>query len=442
MSEVSTNTPAIDSAVAQRNVARTTDGASCAAQGLASALALGTLLLASVGMPSTGHAQSWSPGRTDPALWQVVSIDKTGEASWPYGREDVAGDGVDAFQADEATADLRSIYADAQADRLWLRAYVSATTEPSADLRAFFFLDNDARDNTGGKATGEPLDPKLGRDPTSGGYEIAIGVSGDGSVLGTWQWNAQSSRWQDVPNVKQQDVRAEVGVAVDPLAIGAASHGYVQTDLLHTISGLTATCGGTIFVRTLHETTPVRAFADDAPKDFACRASNDAYGDPEVLRSYACTSDEQCPADGRCRDGICLFTYTCAKASDCPNDETCSANRCVRVVDGSCDDAADCDGLLCQSSRCVACSESGAGACANGQLCSPNGTCVDATGAPPGSADDEPANVQGGPFSCSTRGTSSSGPAWLLCLSLLALIWQRRRTRKAGEHTDSMAGQP
>lgn len=376
----------------------------------------------------------------------MVSIDKTGEVIWPYGREDIAGDGSGANAADEASADLRSIYADAQADRLWLRAYVSGTVAPSDAVSVFFFLDNDARDGTGGKALGDELDPALGADPTTGGYEIAVGVAGDGSLLGTWQWNAASSRWQAVSDVKPQDVRAEAGTDTDPLTIGAALHGYVQTDLLHSISGLTATCGGTIFVRSLHAGTPQRSFGDDSPKDFACRPANDAYGDPVVLRSYACTSDDQCPADGRCREGICLFTYTCDDDDDCRAGEACTAGRCVRVVDETCNDAADCAGLVCQAGSCVACTENGARACNDGQLCSPNGSCVNPDDRPPtggggGGGVDEPGNVQGGPFSCSAREGGTGSLSWLLPLTMLALYRGARRRRR--EHAaSSSARQP
>src|SRR5687767_8607530 len=75
-------------------------------------------------------AQSWSAPRGRPVLWQISSVDASGEQGWPYGREDVAGDGLDSFESDEAATDLRTVYADADADELWIRAYVAATGAP------------------------------------------------------------------------------------------------------------------------------------------------------------------------------------------------------------------------------------------------------------------------------------------------------------------------
>jgi len=371
------------------------------------------------------HAQSWTAKRSDPTLWQVVSIDRTGEPGWPYGREDLAGDGLALFQQDEQSADLRAVYADADADRLWLRAFVASTSAPTAEVRAYFFLDSDARDSTGGKAQGDTLDAELGPDPTSGGYEVAVGIDGNEQVLGAWRWDTARGTWLAIADLKPQDVRVELGASVDPIQIGAARHGYLQTNVLHSISGLGASCGGTIFARTLHVAAAGRNFSDQSSQNFACRAANDGYGDPAVLRGYDCTSDDQCPADGRCRDGICLFTYPCTDVADCRTGESCTANSCVRVVTGGCGDRGDCDGLVCQDGRCVACSETGARACDKGLLCSPNGACVNPD--VPGNSAATPGDVQGGPFSCSAAiGGTASGP-WLWLASLGLLLTRRRR---------------
>ena len=123
-------------------------------------------------IPAAGvAAQTWSAERMRPPLWQINSVDASGEPSWPYGSEDIAGDGVGAYEDDEAGADLRSVYADADGERLWLRAYVSGETEPAPELVAFFFLDIDDRTDMGGDAAGPPLWPEWTADPSAGGYE-------------------------------------------------------------------------------------------------------------------------------------------------------------------------------------------------------------------------------------------------------------------------------
>src|ERR1700759_3781948 len=82
---------------------------------------------------SAAHAQTWSLKRQRPSLFEIIAVDRTAEAGWPFGQEDIAGDGVTTTEPDEAAVDLRSVYADARAKKLWLRAYVSATQTPTAN---------------------------------------------------------------------------------------------------------------------------------------------------------------------------------------------------------------------------------------------------------------------------------------------------------------------
>ncbi|HEX6244963.1 MAG TPA: hypothetical protein VFZ61_28780 [Polyangiales bacterium] len=404
---------------------------------------LGVLLSAAT--LSSAHAQSWSDTRENPALWQIVDIDRSGEPNWPYGAEDVARDGVVSFQADEAGTDLRTVYAAADADRVWLRAYVAASSAPPAAVRAFFFLDVDGRDSSGGPAYGDELSPLLGNDLTFRGYERALGINAEGDVLGAWEWNAGQRAWSEIRNRVPQTLRAEVGSAPDPLAIGAADHGYLQVDVDHELSTLSQSCGGALFVRLVHEGTGGRSFGDDALNEFRCSAPLDPYGDPAVLRPNRCEQDDDCPANGRCRDGVCLFAYACDAAADCRSDETCTAGRCVRVVDADCTDNRDCDGLLCVSGSCESCTESGARACADGLTCSPNGSCVDTDDFEPGGdagggADLPPGSkVQGGALTCSASGAQPGALGSLLALLAASLMLGRRRsqrsrgTREAGE---------
>jgi hypothetical protein len=390
---------------------------------------------------SASSAQTWSEARQDPALWQIVAIDGTGETGFPYGREDVAGDGLGTFSAAEAGSDLRSIYASTDPMRLWLRAYLAATAAPGPNLRAFFFIDADARNNTGGPAQGMELDEALTKDPTPGGYEVAVSVRGNGMVLGLFVWNATMRAWVEDEDAGAPDVSAEAAVSPDPLAVGETRHGYVQLALAHSLSGLSQSCGGTLFVRVLGEGPASRSFADDAPEEIACHAPEDEYGVPIVLQPDGCESDAQCPADGICRDGVCLIAYACDDNDDCPSDHSCTQNRCVRVVSGTCDDDADCEGLVCEDARCVACSENGARACASGLSCSPDGSCIDTDdvgGADGGGGSQGPGKVQGGAFSCAMSPTRASASSLVLLALALTVLRERRRrlSRQVRSTTD------
>ena len=376
------------------------------------------------------RAQSWSGAVDSPLLWQIVAIDRSGEPGWPYGSEDIAGDGLSRFNADEAGSDLRSVYADADADRLWLRAYVVSESAPPSAVRAFFFLNTD-RESTGGPAYGDALDPALDHSITLRGFDVAVGVGGDGTLLGVYAWDAASSAWSAVDVRPPQAAHAEAGTAPDPLALGALDHGYLQVDLVHDLAQLDQSCEGALFVRLVYDDPASRTFGDAARDDFLCRPPLDAAGDPAVLRTFACTRDADCPADGHCTDGVCLFAYPCTRAADCPSDQTCVANRCVRQVTGTCSSAADCDGLVCDGARCVACSDSGASACPSGLVCSPNGSCVDAQDVGSGGTTlPDGARVQGGAYSCSATNKGSGG-ALLTSAALLALALGARRRRRA-----------
>jgi hypothetical protein len=402
------------------------------------ALSLVALTLFTLLKTSVGSAQSWSDAREDPALFQIVTIDATGESGFPYGREDVAGDGLDMFSAAEAGADLRTVYASTDPMRLWLRAYLAASAAPGASLRAFFFIDADARNDTGGPAQGAPLDKALTKDPSSGGYELAVAVRGNGMVLGVFAWNAGMRAWLEDKDAAAPDVEAEQGVSLDPLAIGATRHGYVQLALAHSVSGLSQSCAGTFFVRLLDQGPAMRSFADDAPEEFACHAPEDAYGVPIVLQPDGCNSDTECPGAGSCRDGVCLVAYPCAGNEDCPSDYSCMQDRCVRVVSGSCNEEADCDGLVCVDARCVACTENGARACRSGLTCAPDGSCVDThdVGGSGGNGTQGPGKVRGGAFSCAISTTQASLGS-LLPLALGLIVLRRRRRRRALNSADA-----
>lgn len=425
------------------------------------AILVGTLSMAAMhAFPAS--AQTWSSPRTRPALWQIIAIDESGEPGWPYGDEDIAGDSLASFDADEAASDLRTVYADADATRLWLRAYVASASAPPAQVLVYFFIDGDDRDSTGGPADDDGLWPELIADPTSGGYEHAFAARGDGMLEGAWRWNAQAASW--TPLVQPPpDTIVQVDRDLDPIRIGPMEHGYVQIELAHTLTQLDASCTSNLFVRTWHDDAPSRAFGDDDDRAFGCRPTLDVFGDPDVLREPGCDQDSDCPAGGRCRDGLCLFTYECVADRDCRTDHRCEGGACLRVVERSCSADTECLGLVCRNGDCVACTENGAGACEDPLLCSPNGQCVDRDrGAPNagsggtagsggrggnggragsgsgagGSGGTPPGTVRGGAFQCAvTAGgrDATDGVGWLVIALAVSWRWRaiRLRARRA-----------
>src|SRR5262245_45515844 len=93
-------------------------------------------LIGLIAFAAHASAQTWSAARARPPLWQISSVDASGEQSWPYESEDIAGDGLATFETDEAATDLRTLYADADADELWVRAYVVDASAPPDELVA------------------------------------------------------------------------------------------------------------------------------------------------------------------------------------------------------------------------------------------------------------------------------------------------------------------
>lgn len=340
-----------------------------------------------------------------PPLWQINSVDASGEMAWPYGSEDIAGDGLGAFEDDEAGADLRSVYADADRERLWLRAYVSGETAPADQLIAFFFLDTDDRDDTGGDAVGTPLWRDWTSDPSAGGYERAVGVRGDGTLIGAYSWSNNS--WTSVA-MAQADVDIELGHDRDPLRIGALEHGYVQVALAHSRFGFDAGCDGKVFVRLWNDGMGQRSFGDDDDAEAACRAPTDANGDPDVLRRGACTGDDQCPGDGKCQGGACVIVYECSSAAECRTGERCSSGVCTGSVAGA-------GGASAGRGGAGGAGRSGGGAGAGAS----------------GSGGAAGGGVRGGAFSCRAA-PPGRGASWPLASLLLAAVALRAARRRGG----------
>lgn len=173
---------------------------------------LGSLLALAAASPllaSTASAQTWIGTRKTPALTEIVSIDRTGEAGWIYGQEDVAGDGIGTFKQPEQAIDLRTVYAVTDATRFWARAYVAEPNAVDTNVKVFVFLDTDRNKATGGPANAPEIDAKLLKDPTQGGYEYVLEIHGNNTVGAVWAWTmAQNKFTATMPQPAQ--IAAEV----------------------------------------------------------------------------------------------------------------------------------------------------------------------------------------------------------------------------------------
>jgi hypothetical protein len=413
-------------------------------QRLQLAAASTALFAVAVSLCSTASAQTWSLKRERPALFEIVAVDEAASTLWPFGQEDLAKDGVGTYAADESAVDLRSVYADTRSDGLWVRAYVASDVEPMKSAVAFFFLDNDANAKTGGKAEGDTLFKGWSTDPSPGGYEVAVGMRGDHTLLGVWLWDDKKKDWT-LQSEKPVLVTLETGKARDPLRLSGDDHGYFQMQLDLKVVALGDGCTGPLFVRTWNDASGTRAFGDSSDVTL-CKPRLNAYGDPEILESNECDSDASCPNHGKCREHTCVFEYECTQDNECRSDERCTGSVCVRIVDKTCDTSSDCDGLVCAADKCVACSNSGDRACASGYLCTPGGSCIkpgatgtsgrEAGGGSGSGGSNGPAGerVRGGAFTCSAAGPAPGPSAAWSCLALVGLAswFARRRKRPAG----------
>jgi hypothetical protein len=405
---------------------------------------------------ASAQAQTWSQNRERPSLFEIVAIDETAQSLWPFGQEDLAKDGVATYAVDEKAVDLRSLYADTRTDGLWVRAYVESDVEPMMSAVVFFFIDNDANAKTGAKAEGDMLFDGWSTDPSPGGYELAVGMRGDGTLIGVFQWDDAKDVWALQPD-KPVLVTLETGKARDPLRLSGDDHGYFQIKLDRRVLKLADGCTGPLFVRTWNDAMAARAFGDSSDVTL-CTPRLNAYGDVEILGTDECDSDSSCPARGKCREHVCVIEYECTQDSECRDGEDCMGSVCVRVVDKTCDSAGDCDGLVCANDRCTACAASGARACASGYLCTPNGTCIrpgetgtagrGGSGGRSGSDDGHSgeggaagARVRGGAFTCALLTRVGAGESrgdrapWIAAgvLAAVGLVFSRKRRRNRGD---------
>ncbi|WP_438014845.1 hypothetical protein WMF18_28655 [Sorangium sp. So ce315] len=410
-------------------------GRSCVAP-----LAVGAALAIAL-WPTSSAAQTWTGGRTTPVLDEIVAIDKTGEPRWPYGDEDVAGDGVATFEAPERSVDFRTAYAVADAGRLWARAYVSETTAIGAQSTLFVFIDADRNRGTGGTAEATEIDPRFTADESMGGYEVVLGVKGDGTLAGVWAFGPSGS--YEPVTVTETQVATEAGTDVDPLLINEATRGYVQGSIDLDVVRVTAACEANLYFRSVNDAAAGGPGDLDIGLSAPCVAG-DGDGDrvPDVIHPPSgCTRDADCAGRGVCVDGDCVLPVTCVAAADCDPAEVCSPDhRCIPAPSGTCSSNDACGDLVCVDGRCGPCSLGGA-ECGPDARCAPTGRCVEgaaSSGAGGPGGPDEPDllegdAVQGGACACTAGPAPIGGGALsLLAAGGLALARRRRTRRGAG----------
>jgi hypothetical protein len=397
-------------------------------------LAAGSLIFSA---ERAAFGQTWPGGRANPSLREIVAIDRTGEPGWPYGAEDVAGDGLDRFLVGEQSIDIRSGYAATNNARMWFRVYVSAVDAPANTVTAFLFIDSDLSTTTGGSAAAIDLDARLVSDDSGGGYEYVVAIQGPNTVVGLWQWVTQPSGYASLGAAALARTTVETGTDDDPLLLNAWTHGYLQGVVDLADVGLTELCQARLLLRTVSDSPGLGNGDLDVGSAGPCRPV-DANGDnvPDLLLptqtipNWRCQTNADCPGGGICVGGQCVLAPPCSMTADCGPGEVCTNGACVAVGGDACSSNADCASLVCVNGTCAACSVAGA-ACPNGLVCAPDGRCIDASGvgAAGGAGLLAPGEkIRGGAGTCSLfhPGSRWFSAGTLLTLGALALMRRRR----------------
>ncbi len=252
---------------------------------------------------SQAGASTWARHAKTPALRELVAVDQTGEPVWPFGREDVAGDGLNTFLAAEQAVDVRSAYVAAHRQRLWVRVYVSGE-QAADDLKVYAFIDIDRNAASGGSARAAEIDPALDADRSAGGYEVALAIREGPGLTSVWRWSDAKRVFEELTELEPLDVLTEAGSDVDPLGLGRAQTGYLQTTLSLEPLALSVGCDVSFLFRSAGAT----GLADrDVGAAGPCRAGDANENGVSDLAEIdaACMSDDECPADGSCEDGRC-----------------------------------------------------------------------------------------------------------------------------------------
>lgn len=396
---------------------------------------------ASITLPAA--AATWVGNRTTPSLREIIAVDATGETNWPYGQEDVAGDGLASFKQPEQSIDIRTAYAATDASNFWIRTYVSEADAVGTDVTVYVFVDADANTATGGSANAIEANTLLTSDPTAGGYEYIVGIRANGTIENVWEWrkNPAPAGWQVVAAGNDTRV-AEAGKDLDPIRVRTRQHGYLQAKVALTTIGLTTVCNAHLYVRSVNKAAGLGNGDLDVGKASAC-VPVDANGDkvPDiVVPPSGCTTDDQCPQDGVCEGGKCVVAAPCVSTADCRANEQCTNDgRCVPQGGGNCTSNDQCNGLVCVGGKCAPCT-AGGNECGPDNRCAPDGRCVDgpATGSGGngnGDADggivlEDGDRVVGGAFHCSAGRAGGSELAVFVLMGAAAVgtISRRRRS--------------
>ncbi|NUO49089.1 MAG: hypothetical protein HOV80_09560 [Polyangiaceae bacterium] len=347
--------------------------------------ALAALLV--ISLPTAAQAGTWIDGQTTPDVEELVVVDPTGEEHWLYGREDVAGDG-EGFGPAEQGIDIRSGYAAGDATRFFARAYVSSEAAPPPSLVVYVFIDSDRNLSTGGSSASPEIDPRFTIDPGGGGFEHCFAVRANGTVHGLWHYSDVTNAFQP-ENLLASEAAGEPGVDIDPMLLGAATHGYLQGSIKHDKVGTAAACNARLYFRSLDVNGSGPSDADVGDSRPCASADVNSDGIPDVLvPNESCESDDDCPFFGICDDGTkkCLVGDPCDATTDCPADRACEDGRCVVAPAGPCGTSANCkNGMVCEQGTCVACANDAE--CGVAGRCSQDGRCI-AGGEPPAEEDE------------------------------------------------------
>jgi hypothetical protein len=320
---------------------------------------------------NTAYSQTWVAPAKTPFLADIVVVDRTGETEWPYGEEDVFGDGTKFTTAEQAT-DIRTVYASTDDRRLWLRTYFSTASAVGAATTLYVFVDKDKNAETGGSAAQKAINPAFGADPSRGGYEVVLTIKGDGTFGPLWTWN-DGERKFDSSMLKPNQGVASVGVDLDPLLIPAYKHGFIQGSVDFDVVGIEATCEARFFVRSVNANGKADATGSKA---YDCIPDKDKNDVPVVIVPDGCKTDKDCPDHGVCIDEKCVIAPPCRTDADCKDGDECTKDgRCVPKPAGACGTNDDCkDGLVCTDKMCVACVPE-SDDCGDDAVCLPTGVC-------------------------------------------------------------------